>query len=84
MLFLFGKKLNYYAVDKGSGKEGAFSFWIMRKHGEMRAYVLSRSPLGMRSCSLSNIHMLMDGNKYYICVIGRITSYEKMEAVAKL
>ena len=83
MLFFFGKKLNYYAVDKESGKGGSFSFLIKRKHGEFSAYVLERHPLGVRSCNLTNVHLLRDDGKYYVCVVGMIRSYAKMVAVAK-
>lgn len=84
MLLLFGKTYCYYATDEESGKSGAFKFKIVSKHGLYRAYVIERPPLGMRSCSLNNVHMLRDGKKYYVCVTCDIRSYEKMEAVARL
>lgn len=71
-------------MDEGTGKGGEFRFKIVRKHGEFRAYILTRPPLGMRSGNLSNVHMLKDGSMYYVCVVDKIFSCEKMEAVAKL
>lgn len=84
MLFLFGKKLDYLAVDEQTGAQGAFRFKIVGRRGEYRAYILRRPPVVARSRSLFNVHMLKDGIRYYVCVVQKIRSYEKMEAVAKL
>ncbi len=84
MLLLFGKTYTYYAKDEESGKSGFFKFKIVSRREEYRAYVLERPPLGVYSCSLNDVHMLRDGKKYYVCVVGAIYTYSKMEAVARL
>ncbi len=83
MFLLFAKTYTYYATDEESGESGFFKFKIVSRRGEYRAYVLEKPPLGARSCSLNSIHMLRDGKKYYICVIGSIYTYNKMKAVAR-
>lgn len=83
-MFLFGEKYCFYAKDDTSGHSGWFEFKIVRKTGAYRAYVLVCPSLNGRDSRLSKVHMLRDGNQYYVCVIGRVSTAEKMKAIARL
>ena len=84
MMLLFGERYCIRAKDDTSGHSGWFVFKICRKAGGYRAYVLESPSLNGRDSSLSKGHMLRDGNRYYVCVLGSVLTIDKMKAIARL
>lgn len=84
MRLLFGERYRFRAKDDASGHSGLFVFKISRKTDGYRAYVLKSPPLHGRDASLTKVHMLRDGRRYYVCVLGSVPTLEKMKAIARL
>ena len=84
MMLLFGEKYCICAKDDTSGCSGWFVFKISSRGGSYRAYVLDKPSLNGCDSSLSKVHMLRDGNRYYVCVLGSVSTVDKMKAIARL
>lgn len=83
MLLFFGETYRYRAVDETSNCGGWFKFKIIRKKGTFRAYVMEMPSLNGRDSSLSKVHMLRDGKRYYVCVVGEVYSKDRMKGIAR-
>ncbi|HIS37542.1 TPA: hypothetical protein IAC10_13130 [Candidatus Scatousia excrementigallinarum] len=82
---LLGKDYFYHATDETSRQTGSFQFRIALIGFSYRAYVLDCPSLNGRSAALSDIHMFRDyRGRYYVCVIGKVRSADKMRAICRL
>ena len=83
-MFLFlGETYEYCAYEETCRRSGFFKFKIVRKNGSYRAYVLERPPLNGRDSALSKVHMLRDGDRYYVCVVGDVETKDRMKGIAR-